>query len=116
MDSCRRRRFRLHLTSLRAYQLFLGFVSILYAGISMLSLCGLLIGVVSASIVQNPDQQFRSHITIMFCSIATLPIACLVAIAGAWCLFFFRYYVLALLPLLLPFVSIALISFVAGKS
>ena len=100
---------------MRVLQVFLGLISILYAAVIVVSVSGLMIGVVSASIVQHSDQQFRTKVTLVLGSIATLPLACVVAIGGSWSLFFLRRYWLALLPLLLPFASIAIISYFAGK-
>ncbi len=51
----------------------------------------------------------------MLCSIATLQLACFGAIARSWCLCFLRDYRLAWLPLLLPIVSIAIISLLVGQ-
>ncbi len=103
------------LTSLRVYQLFLGIVSLVYAGLLLVSISGLMIGIVSVGIVPNQDSQFQSQATIMLCSIGTLPLACVGAIAGSWCLYFLRQYRPAWLPLLLPIVSIAIISLLVGQ-
>ncbi len=105
----------MQLTSLRVYQVFLGLVSLVYGVVLLLSVSGLLFGIVSVCIVQDPNQQFRTKAAMMLCSLATLPLACMAAIAGSWSLFFLRRYSLAPLPLLLPFVSIALILLVVGK-
>lgn len=105
----------MQLVSLRVYQVFLGLVSVLYTLISLMSLSGLLIGTVSVYAAANSNSQVPSKVTLLLGLIATVPIACVSAIAGSWSLFLYRRYLLALLPLLLPFVSFGLIALVAGK-
>lgn len=81
-----------------------------------MSISGLMIGVVSALVgIPTHDPQIRSKLTVVFCAIATLPLSCIAAVAGTSCLYLTRHYLAALLPLLLPLASIAIIKAVVGK-
>jgi hypothetical protein len=82
----------------------------------LLSISGLMIFVVSALVgIPTNVPQVRSKLTFVFCALVTLPATCMVAVAGSLCLYLLRYYLAALLPLLLPLASIAIINAVVGS-
>ena len=101
--------------SFRLYDFVFTGVLLVYAGLIFVSISGLLIGLVSTLIVQNPTQQFRNEAAAILLSIATLPISCGIAIAGAWRLNSSKSYLLSWLPLLLPLVSVAIIYLVTAR-